>query len=87
MSVATAEEVQKMIDLLKSLEEQTGATGGENLNTSISDILGSGSTTNNVSVSINVSQASEDLSTEELAQYIIDEITRQLQLQTMSSSA
>ena len=86
MSATTTEEVEKMIGLLKSLQEQTGAVGGENLNTSIGGIV-TPNVKNDVSIKIDVSQANGELNTEQLAQYIIAEITRQLQLQTLSSSA
>lgn len=86
MTAATAEQVQAMIDLLNSLEEVAGSTGGADLNTSISDIVGAGSTTNNVTVNVDVSGANAELSPQELAAYIVSEITRQLELQSLSSS-
>lgn len=86
MATATEEEVKKMIDALQALQDQTGAAGGETLNNSISDILGggTGATTNNIS--INISSLPADVSAEEVAQMVIDQLTREVQTSTLASS-
>ena len=62
------------------------SAGGETLNNSISDILGgsTGATTNNIS--INISSLPADVSAEEVAQMVIDQLTREVQTSTLASS-
>lgn len=83
MATATEEEVGKMIELLQSVQG-LAAPEAEAFDTGVKSVLSGGAST--INVEINIQEVPEGATAQDMARFIIDEITRQVELKTLQSS-